>query len=171
MKIPRSLLDTTRESPATSAIQRTGLFRRGDEGSSLIEIALCLPPILLLLTGVFAFGFTVSNDVALTNATDGAAMQVSMSRGVPGLDPCATAAAAVYGAAPTLTQGSFTFSLILNGTTYTGTSCGSGTTAPGNMVQGTPATLTVTYPCNLRTYKGNNFPSCTLTAKSAEIIQ
>jgi Flp pilus assembly protein TadG len=159
---------------ALSIGQRLRVFlRRREHGSSLIEFALCLPPLLLLMTGIFAFGIAIGNYVTLTNATSIGAMQVAISRSQT-LDPCNTASSAVTSAAPNLKSSSLTFSLVLNGTTYTGTSCTSNsytTGAAGNLAQGKTAQLTVTYPCNLAVYKQNNFQGCTLTAKTAEIIQ
>jgi Flp pilus assembly protein TadG len=146
---------------------------RNEKGSSLIEFALCLPPLLILMTGIFAFGITLGNYVTLTNAVSVGAMQLAISRSQT-LDPCATVVSAVYNAAPNLKQTGMTFSYSLNGHAYSGTSCSSTsytTGAPGYMVQGTTAQVTVTYPCNLRIYRQNTFPSCLLTATTAELIQ
>jgi Flp pilus assembly protein TadG len=151
----------------------SALVRRGEDGSSLIEFALCLPPLCLLMTGIFAFGIAIGNYVMLTNATSSAAMDLAISRGNT-LDPCALASAAVAAAAPTLTSSSLTFAYTLNGTAYSGTSCSSSSTttgAAGNLVQGQAATLTVTYPCNLTVYRANNFSNCVLTAKASEMVQ
>ncbi|MGA1982986.1 MAG: TadE/TadG family type IV pilus assembly protein [Acidobacteriaceae bacterium] len=158
--------------------------RRSEDGSSLIEFALCLPPLLLLMTGIFAFGIAVANYVELTNACSAGSMQLAISRGQlssPNYDPCATAVSAVQAAAPSLTAGSMKFVVVLNGVTYpTGgaptaslscTSSSNTTGAAGNLVQGQAATVTVQYPCNLTVYKANNFPSCLLTAKSSELVQ
>jgi Flp pilus assembly protein TadG len=155
------------------------LFRRGEDGSSLIEFALCLPPLMLLMTGIFAFGIAIGNYVMLTNATSAAAMQLSISRGQlasPSYDPCATAVAAVEAAAPTLTAGSLKFAFNLDGNAYASntTSCSSTsqtTGAAAQLVEGQAITITVTYPCNLTVYKANNFPSCLLTAKASELVQ
>lgn len=147
--------------------------RSGEEGSSLIEFALCLPPLCLLMTGIFAFGIAIGNYVMLTNATSTAAMDLAISRGNT-LDPCALASAAVKAAAPSLNSSSFTFSYSLNGNSFSGTTCSSTSTttgAAGDLVQGQNVSITVTYPCNLTVYKANNFPSCTLTAKAAELVQ
>ena len=149
------------------------LLRRGEDGSSLIEFALCLPPLILLMTGIFAFGIAIGNYVMLTNATSSAAMDLAISRGNT-LDPCALASAAVKAAVPTLTASSFTFSYVLNGVSYSGTSCSSSSTttgAAGNLVQGQSATVTVSYPCTLQVYGANNFSSCHLTAKASELVQ
>ena len=67
-----------------------------------------------------------------------------------------------------------TFKLVLNGNTYTGTSCSSSsstTGAAGNLVQAKAAQVTVTYPCNLAVYGRNYFPGCTFTAQTTEIVQ
>lgn len=151
---------------------RDGL-RSGEKGQSLIEFAVCLPPLMLLTTGIFAFGIAIGNYVTLTNATSVAAMQLAISRSQT-LDPCATGAAAVYAAAPNLKQASFNFTYVLNGVSYSGTTCSSSsytTGAAGNLVQGKTAQITITYPCNLTVYKANNFPNCLLTAKTAELVQ
>jgi Flp pilus assembly protein TadG len=148
-------------------------LRAGEDGQSLVEFALCLPPVLLLMTGIFAFGIATSNYVTLTNATDVAAMQLAISAGNT-LDPCATVSTAVFNAAPNLQRSQLTFALTLNGTPYSGTSCSSSSTttgAPGNVVSGKSVTVVVTYPCNLTVYKANNFLSCTLTSKTSELVQ
>ena len=149
------------------------ILRRGEDGQSLIEFALCLPPLMILMTGIFAFGIAIGNYVMLTNATSSAAMDLAISRGNT-LDPCALASAAVKAAAPSLSASSFTYAYSLNGTPYSGTTCSSTSTttgAPGNLVQGQSASITVTYPCVLKVYGANNFSSCTLTAKASELVQ
>lgn len=149
-------------------------LRCGEDGQSMIEFALCLPPLLILMTGMFAFGIAIANYIQLTNATSSAAMALALGRGNNTLDPCALASGAVISAAPMLKSASMTFSYSLNGTAYSGTTCSSSSTttgAAGNLVQGQSATLTVTYPCSLAIFKANNFPSCLLTAKSSELVQ
>jgi Flp pilus assembly protein TadG len=160
------------EAPPTGEWQRTRLSS-GEEGQSLIEFALCLPVLFLLMTGIFAFGITIGNYVTLTNGTNAAAMQLGISRGQT-LDPCAIVSAAVYAAAPSLKQSSLTFAYVLNGTSYSGTTCSSASTttgAAGNLVQGKTAQVTVTYPCSLKLYNANYFPNCVLTSKTTELVQ
>jgi Flp pilus assembly protein TadG len=157
--------------------------RRGEDGQSLIEFALCLPPLLLLMTGIFAFGIAVANYVQLTSACSVGAMQLSTLRQnlTSPYDPCAAVVSTIQASAPSLTPGSMKFAFVLNGVSFpsSGTptasaSCTSSsqtTGAMGDLVEGKPVTVTVTYPCNLTVYKANNFPSCTLTAKSSELVQ
>jgi Flp pilus assembly protein TadG len=175
------------DSKADTSAESTGAsesFSRQEDGSSLIEFALCLPPLMLLMTGIFAFGIAIGNYVMLTNACSAGAMQLAISRGQlssPNYDPCALAVSAVEAAAPTLTAANLKFVVVLNTTTYpTGgtptanlscTSTSETTGAAANLIQTDPVTVTVTYPCSLAVYKANNFPSCTLTAKSSEAVQ
>jgi Flp pilus assembly protein TadG len=134
----------------------------------MVEFALCLPPLMLLMTGIFSFGIATANYGTLTNATSIAAMQLAISRGQIS-DPCAVGSSAVYAAAPYLKPANLSFTFVLHGTTYTGTTCTSGA---ANLVQGQGAQVTVTYPCSLVAYKMlNNFPTCLLTAKTSELVQ
>ena len=145
-----------------------------DEGAqAAVEMALCLPVLLLVLTGVLTFGVALHNYLMLTDATNIGARQLAISRGQT-TDPCSTTATTVYAAAPNLQQGSLSFRLVLNGTTYSGASCSSANTttgAAGNLVQGSTAQVTVTYPCSLAVYATNFAPNCTLTAQTTELVQ
>jgi hypothetical protein len=91
------------------------------------------------------------------------------------LDPCATASSAITGAVPNLTASRFTFSYVMNGTAYTGTTCASSsvsTGAAGNLASGTTVSVTATYPLNLsifgQQYSAN---SAVLSATSTELVQ
>ncbi len=140
----------------------------GDErGSSLIELALTLPVLLLVLTGIATFGLAMNNYLLLTEATSVGARQIAISRSQT-LDPCAVASSAVIAAAPSLKSANLTFALTLNGTIYQGTSC---TGAAPNLKQGQPATVNVTYPCTLVAYKYNFGSTCNLQAQTTEVVQ
>jgi Flp pilus assembly protein TadG len=144
-----------------------------EEGQSLIESAFCLPILMMVAMGIFSFGLVFNNYLILTNAVSIGAQQLAISRGQT-TDPCATAAGPVDAASPTLNSKKYVFTFVLNGTTYTGTSCSSGSTttgAAGNLVQGSSARVTVTYPCSLTIYGVNTVPGCTLTAQTTELIQ
>ncbi len=144
-----------------------------DSGQSMVELALTLPALLLVVTGLMAFGVTFSNYMILTDATAVGARQLTVSRGQT-TDPCQTLASAVYAAAPSLKQASLTFKVTLNGTVYSGTTCsGSATSgAPSNMVLGTNAVVTVTYPYTLNMY-GLKLAAAgaVLTAQTTELMQ
>jgi Flp pilus assembly protein TadG len=140
-----------------------------EDGQSLLEFAVSLPILLVVVTGILAFGLVLNNYVMLTNATDNGARALAISRGQT-TDPCATTVDAVYAAAPVLRQSGYTFAITLNGTKYTGTTCNS-SAAVANMVQGAQAQVTVSYPCSLAMYGMNAAPGCMLQAQTTSLIQ
>jgi Flp pilus assembly protein TadG len=144
-----------------------------ENGQAMVEMALVLPVLLLVVTGILTFGLAFNNYVLLTEATSIGARTIAISRGAT-TDPCATASSAVIAAAPLLTPASLSFTFVLNGATYTGTSCSSGSSTTGaaaNLVQGANAIVTVTYPCSLAVYGANYAPHCSLQAQMTELIQ
>ena len=144
---------------------------KGENGQAAVEIAFTLPLLLLVVTGILAFGLTLNNYMMLTDSVSVAGRQIAISRGNT-TDPCATAVTAVTTAAPNLKPSKLSYTLTLNGTAYTGTSCSSSSTttgAAGNLVQGSDATLNVTYPCTLGVY-GMHL-TCSLAAQVTEIVQ
>jgi len=160
------------------ACLRARLRAGNEDGQSMVEFAVALPVMMLVLTGIFAFGITISNNLALTNATGAAANQLANSRGLltstQNYDPCAAAVASAYALAPNLTRASLTFTFVLNGVSYSGTSCSSSsntTGAAGNLVQGQAAKVTVTYPCSLAVYGANHFIGCLLTSTTSVLVQ
>ena len=143
------------------------------EGQSLVEFSMVLPAFLLVVTGIFAFGVTFTNWLVLTDATSLGGRTVSISRGNT-LDPCATASSAVAGASPGLNTSSITYSSVINGTTYNGTTCSSSSTttgAAGNLLQGGSYVLTTSYPCRLTVFGQNLVSNCTLHASVRELVQ
>ena len=148
-------------------------LRKQQRGQSVVEIALTLPILLLVVTGITTFGIAITNYVQLTEATNVGGRALAISRNEV-VDPCATAASAVQGAAPSLKPASLTYSFVLNGSSFNGSTCNSpnvNSGAAGDLVQGQPATITVTYPCVLRVYGVNYAPNCMLTAKTTELVQ
>ncbi len=146
---------------------------RNERGQSIVEFALTLPILLLVVTGITTFGVAITNYVQLTESTNvgGRALAISRNQVV---DPCATAASAVQGAAPSLKPASLTYSFVLNGASFNGSTCNSPSVnsgAAGDLVQGQSATITVTYPCVLKVYGVNYAPNCLLTAKTTELVQ
>jgi Flp pilus assembly protein TadG len=158
------------------------MFRKGrrklasrEDGQSTLEIALLMPMLLLMVTGMTSFGFTIRNYSILTDATSLASRQLAISRGQT-TDPCATVVSAVTQAAPSLTQSSMTYTTdIYSGAShwqYVGTSCSGPNTysgAPGNLLFQGVVRVTVTYPCSLWRY--GNSGVCSLTASTAQVIQ
>jgi len=151
-----------------------GRVRAGDEdGQALVEFALTLPMLLTVVTAIFIFAIALSHYMMLLNAVTIGAQSLAISRGNT-TDPCSLVATTVEAAAPSLTPGSLTFSLNLNGTAESGTTCSSASTstgAAGDLVAGGSAQVTVTYPCSLVIYNVNPWPSCKLVATIVEAVQ
>jgi Flp pilus assembly protein TadG len=150
---------------------RARFRRKNEEGQALVEFALVLPVLLLVVTGILVFSVFLNNYLTLTDAVSTGARQLSISRGQT-TDPCKLTDTTIENAAPFITPGSLTFTFVLNGATYSGASCSSGSTstgAAGNLVAGQSAKVTVTYPCNLAVY-GTSY-ACNLTAQTTEIVQ
>lgn len=168
---------------ACSKHRRIRVRRRfgSERGQSLVEFALCLPPLFILLTGFVALGIAFINYNQLNNAANSAATLLSLSRAAlaaPNYDPCALAVTQVEASAPNLKPASLTFSTVINGTTYNGTSCTStsqSTGAAGALATAftKPVTVTLTYPCELtaKFYGSNALLNCTLTASMTEVVQ
>ncbi len=158
---------------SVQTIRRRVLRLRDDAGQSLVEFAVTLPVLLLVLTGLCTFGIAINSYMQLTEATNVGARQLAISRGQT-TDPCSTASTAMIDAAPLLKSSSLTFKWNFNGNAYSGTSCSSASTstgAAGNLVEGTTASMTVTYPCSLKVYGATLISSCVLTAQTAELVQ
>jgi len=161
---------TAREKSSTRGIKRCFaryLFRlvSGEQGSSLVEMALVTPIILLLMTGMFSVSVVTYQKLELAEAVSAGARYLAVDRG--DTDPCATVASAVYAAAPNLSKTKMSLSFVINGTSYSNTATCSGTTA---MVSGASAKLTATYPCTLKWYK-MAATTCSLTVSTSEVIQ
>ena len=172
----RSNLKTSPRKTTLAFIGVTNDPRRrclNENGQAMVEMALVLPILLLVVTGILTFGIAFNNYVLLTEATGIGARTLAISRGAT-TDPCATASSAIIAAAPLLTPANLSFTFVLNGATYTGVSCSSGsstTGAAGNLVQGTNAVVTVNYPCSLAVFGANYAPQCSLRAQMAELVQ
>ena len=156
-------------------------LRTSKEGcQAAVEFALVLPILLLIVTGIFTFGIAFHDYLELTDAVSIGARQLAIGRsacmgtGCPTTtDPCAATVAIIENAAPFLVWQSMKFTITLNGNAY-GASCSSSsvtTGAAGNMAQGTAATVTVSYPCNLLVFGANLAPNCQMYAQTTEIIQ
>jgi Flp pilus assembly protein TadG len=144
---------------------------RSDEGQSLLEFALCAPILLIVVTGISTFGFTLNNYLVMTNAVNTSAQLLAIMRNSPTYtDPCGAAVTAFQNAAPILKTSGLKYSFVLNGVSYASntTTCTAGVT---NLVQGQSAQMTVTYPCNLAVYGANLLPGCTLKVQTTEMVQ
>jgi Flp pilus assembly protein TadG len=137
-----------------------------NEGGALIEFAMVLPFMMILITGMSAFGLMLNNYLSLTNAVDIGARYLALLPG-QSTDPCSDTAKAVYSAAPFLIQSNMTFTFVINGNTYTKTTCAAGA---ANLVAGQNASVTVTYPFTITMF-GWKPSSLNLIASTTELMQ
>ena len=153
-------------------------FQRSDEtGGSLVEMALCLPILLMIVTGIMSFGVALNNYIMLTNAVEVGGRQLAIIRGNT-TDPCHDVANTIAAASPMLKTANLQFTFIFTDSggahTYsnlaypTGTTCTSGVP---QLAESKPMQVLVTYPCSLIIYGKNLVPSCTLTAQATELEQ
>lgn len=154
------------------------LFHSNERGSALVEMALSLPIMMVMLTGIFSFSVAFYQKLQLAEAVSAGGRVLALERG--NNDPCADTAAAIYAAAPALSKTSMGLTITLGGTNTSGTitggtgygaSCtaaGSGGASP--LVAGWPAQIHATYPCSLGIY-GLKLGSCSMDSYVAETIE
>lgn len=143
---------------------------RSEDGGPLVEFAMVLPMMMAIMTGIFYLGIGLAEYIQLTNATDIAARQISISRGVTALaaDPCNTGTTYFEAAAPNLAPSNLTFTYTINGTAHTGTSCTS--LALTSASQGENVSVQASYPVHLGIYS-LGWSTISLKAQTTEIIQ
>ena len=143
-----------------------------EDGNPIVEMALIIPIF-------FMFALALNSYLMLSNGVDIAARQLALSRGNT-TDPCLTVSSALTAAAPSLNATNLSYTITLNGNVKTGSTCAatSTTTPPASyLIQGSPAIVNVTYPCDLTVFQA--YPmrnqsldsACTLTATTAEMVQ
>lgn len=137
---------------------------RGEEGGAMVEIALTVPVLLGVMTGIITFGIAYSNQLTLTQAVGSAGQYLAQIR-TSTTDPCASTFTALKNAAPSLKSSDISMTVTMNGTALTSTSCSGSQTY---LVQGTPVSVYATYPCSLSIYGIKFAGSCQLAAKVTE---
>ena len=132
--------------------QAHGRRVRDEHGNMLVEIAISMPVLLLMFTGIFDFGIAYNNQLTLIQAV-GSGAQYLQSIRTSTTNPCADTLTAIENAAPNLTAGNISLALNLNGTKYpssgtpaTSLSCSGAQT---NLAEQEPVTVQATYPCSL----------------------
>lgn len=147
-------------------------------GQALLEFAIVAPLFLLLALGMLVFGIALNQQLVLSNATELAAQEVSISRGqtTSTSNPCEIAESTFTNAAPNLTASSLTFTMTLAGQSAipattgasgfaTATNCSSAA-----LVEGQTVTLTVSYPYTA-SFINFGTKSYTLTSTIEQVIE
>jgi Flp pilus assembly protein TadG len=148
---------------ATLAAAFRNRFSKQD-GNVIVEMALALPVLMILFTGVMSFAFAYNNQIVLTQAVGTGAQYLQQLRGNT-TDPCKDTLTAIENAAPYLTASNITLTVTLNGSKVGGNSCSGDQT---DLSQGTPVTVQASYPCTLSIYSMKFASSCQLSAEVTE---
>jgi len=149
---------------------------RDGEGGSLVETAVTVPIMIFLVTGMMSMGLALNAYLSLTNAVQAAAMQVAISAGQSGIDPCNLGATTAAAAAPTLSAGNITYTFYFGGTSGTKAGPFKGTTAStctGDLTDlsaGTNVTVEASYPVSL-TIMGWKPTTVNMQSGAAELAQ
>ena len=142
--------------------------KSSEEGSTLVEMAVTLPLLMMIMTGIFSFSIAIYQKLQLAEAVSNGGHYLAVDRG--DADPCKTVANAIYSAAPGLNQNSISLTFTLNGVS-TGPTCpGASGAANANMVSAGNAEVQASYPCSLSVY-GASFSSCSIQSEITEVIQ
>jgi Flp pilus assembly protein TadG len=139
---------------------------KGEEGGALVEMAVTLPLIMLIMTGIFSFSIAIYQKLQLAEAVSNGGHYLAVDRG--DTDPCLTVANAIYAAAPGLNQGSLSLTFTINGGASTGPTCAS---SSASMVSGGTAQIQASYPCTLSVYGMNFASNCSLQTQITEVVQ
>lgn len=139
------------------------------EGSSIVEIAVTMPLILLVMTGIFSFSIALYQKLELANAVATGGRYLASDRGDN--NPCASTASQIYSAAPGMASSSLTLTFVLNGVSTGATCAGASGAANSNMVAGGTAEIEASYPCVLQVYGWSLGKSCNLTTQVVEVVQ
>jgi Flp pilus assembly protein TadG len=167
--VPRGLHGSTASpvvgsaKPSRLSRNRMRLFTR-ETGNALVEFAFVLPMMMVVITGLYSFGVTLNNQIALTQATGAGAQYLITLRGNT-TDPCADTLTAIQSAAPNLNTSALNLTVTMNGTAVSGKSCAG---QSSNLMSGQPVTVATTYPCSLLIYGLNLGSGCQLSAQVTE---
>ena len=152
------------KNPKFAALVARKKLLKGEGGNVIVEMALALPVLLLLFTGVCSFAAAYSNQLTLTQAVGVGGEYLQQLRGTT-TDPCKDTLTAIENAAPYLTPSNISLTLTMNGTKVSGSTCAGDQT---DLVQGTPTTVQATYPCVLSAYSMKFTGTCQLSAAVTE---
>jgi Flp pilus assembly protein TadG len=159
------------------------------EGGALVEMALVVPMMLMLITGMASFGLALNNYLILSHAADVGARYVAINQGNftngATTNPCAMAATQIQAAAVAVAASKLSYSITLtpsatgtattytssNGTSGFGSGSGCATGGAGNMgTGGGIVTVSLSYPVTPFVVFWSN-RTLTLTTTTTEIIQ
>ncbi|HUD57830.1 MAG TPA: TadE/TadG family type IV pilus assembly protein [Terracidiphilus sp.] len=143
-----------------------GLFFSDSEGSALVEMAVMLPLMMLIMTGIFSFSLLLFQQIQLTETVCNAGRYLAVARAAA--DPCASVYSAIQ-SAPGLSANP-TIAITQNGTQIPTTCPYNTTTSTSYLIQGATANVSVISKSSLAVY-GSAFKTFYLGSQISEIVQ
>jgi Flp pilus assembly protein TadG len=137
-----------------------------DEGSALVEMAVVLPLVMLIMTGIFSFSLLLFRQIQLTETVCNGGRYLAVARAAA--DPCASVYSAIQnspglGVNPTI-------AITQNGTTMPTTCPYNTTTNTSYLIQGATVNVSVVSTSGLAVY-GSAFKTFYLGSQISEIVQ
>jgi Flp pilus assembly protein TadG len=165
--------ESTPRKRGAAGVRRIQCVRREEDGSALVELALFVPVLLCLLTGIFSLSTALYQKLQLAEAMSSAGRVLAAEAG--DADPCADTTAAIDAAAPGLTASNIGITIIIDGHTYGSNTSSVSCTAAGGannalMPAGSTAVIQATYPCALSIYNIKGL-GCAISEQIAEVVQ
>ena len=136
---------------------------KNERGASIVEFAFSLPVLLVLLIGIMKCGITFNNWITLTESVAVGGRTLAISR-LSNPTGCTLATTAIQNAAVNLQVSNLTIPT----PTFSG---GGGSSCDTGLVAGDSATVSASYPCNLKILWYNFAPGCTLSSTIVERIE
>jgi Flp pilus assembly protein TadG len=165
------------------------LLKSNSEGGALVEMALIVPMMMTLITGMASFGLALNHYLLLSHASDVGARYIAINQGNftngATTNPCAMAATQIQAAAVGLDASQLSYSITLtpstggtatnytssNGTSGFGSGSGCATGGASNMgTGGGIVTVSISHPITPFVVFWSN-RTLTLSAATTEIIQ
>lgn len=140
---------------------------KDSEGGALVEMAVTLPLVMLIMTGIFSFSLLLFQEIQLTETVSNAGRYLAVARQAP--DPCATVyntinnTPGLFGTNPTIT-------ITQNGTQIPTTCPYNATTGTSYLIQGATANIAVSVSRGLALY-GFSYRTLNIGSQVSEIVQ
>jgi Flp pilus assembly protein TadG len=147
--------------------QRAGRRGRKEDGQAIVELAISLPLLLLLVTGIMQFGLMFNKAITLNDAVRSGARALSLAQGLG--DPCDYAINQTVASAVNMNLSASQVTATLNSPD----TCGSGSypsRTGGSETQGDQATVSATYPYTLTVF-GLPLFNVNLNASASDAIE
>ncbi|HEY6491415.1 MAG: TadE family protein [Terracidiphilus sp.] len=148
-----------------SLVSRVRRFFSSDsEGNALVEMAVTLPVLMLVMTGIFSFSLLLFQQMQLTETVSNTGRYLAVARQAP--DPCATALSSIQNA-PGLSANPV-ISITQNGAALPST-CPT-TPTSSTLITGATVNVSVKSTSSLAVY-GSGLTNLYLTSQISEIVQ